>query len=407
LNGSGWDPSLFHDDDGRRWLLNMVLDHRPDRCATAGIAIQELHPESHALVGKARLIFPGTCRGCTEAPRLYKRNGFYYLLTAEGGTSWNHAVTVARSTALLGPYQADPDGPLLSSSDCLDSPLQKAGHGSLVQTENDDWYLAHLCARPVMPQRRSLLGRETAIQKIRWTGDAWPRLDGGGCVPRVVVPAPRPEGGNRQATKPASALDDFDQPSLSLDWSTLRVPADESWLTLRARPSHLRLRGRESFLSQHRQSLVAKRLSHFRATVQTVVDFEPDDPRQAAGLICIYDTRDLLYLQLSWDEQAGKSVGLLQVDRGRCRRIGEPVALPPRHRCFLRADLDHAHFSFAFSIDGAQWTPIGSALDATQLSDEYGDKDGFTGAFVGLCAQDLTYQRKTADFDYFRYEARE
>ena len=100
LNSSGFDPSLFHDDDGRKWLVNMLWDHRPGRNRFAGIVLQEYSPQARALVGERKLIFAGTPLGLTEAPHLYKRDSWYYLLTAEGGTGWNHAVTMpARATS--------------------------------------------------------------------------------------------------------------------------------------------------------------------------------------------------------------------------------------------------------------------------------------------------------------------
>ena len=103
LNGTGWDPSLFHDGSGRTWLLNMRLDHRAGHPATAGVVMQELLAGSQRLSGPIHNLFPGTALGCTEAPQLFTRGGWFYLATAEGGTSWNHAVTVARSRDLLGP----------------------------------------------------------------------------------------------------------------------------------------------------------------------------------------------------------------------------------------------------------------------------------------------------------------
>ena len=134
-----------------------------------------------------------TDRGCLEAPHLYRRNGFYYLMAAEGGTGFGHGVTLARSREITGPYEPGPVNPFLTSNPAphfgrndrdylrpqLDNPyaeLQKAGHGCLVDTPDGEWYVAHLCARPLDPTRRSMLGRETAIQQVEWTDDGWLRL---------------------------------------------------------------------------------------------------------------------------------------------------------------------------------------------------------------------------------------
>ena len=103
LHSSGFDPALFHDDDGRKYLVNQLWDHRPGQNRFAGIVLQEYSVEERRLVGERVNIFGGTPLGLTEAPHLYKRNGYCYLLTAEGGTGWGHAVTMARSKALRGP----------------------------------------------------------------------------------------------------------------------------------------------------------------------------------------------------------------------------------------------------------------------------------------------------------------
>ena len=111
VNSDGFDPSLFHDDDGRKWWLNMVWDHRPGRSFFYGIALQEYSLEKQNLVGESRIIFKPTELDCTEGPHLYKRNGYYYLLTAEGGSGYEHAVTLARSRDIGGPYELHPQKP--------------------------------------------------------------------------------------------------------------------------------------------------------------------------------------------------------------------------------------------------------------------------------------------------------
>ena len=118
------------------------------------------------LVGERRVIFTGTPLGFTEGPHLYKRDGYYYLLTAEGGTGWGHAVTMARATAIDGPYELHPDVHVLSARHRPDAALQRAGHADLVETPDGDTYMVYLCGRPLPNRGRCTLGRETAIQKM-------------------------------------------------------------------------------------------------------------------------------------------------------------------------------------------------------------------------------------------------
>jgi xylan 1,4-beta-xylosidase len=115
LHSLGFDASFFHDDDGRSWMLSMAADFRPGRETFAGITLQEYDRENRRLTGEVSTIFTGTQAGLVEGPHLYRRDGWYYLVTAEGGTFWKHQVTVARSRAITGPYEVDPDGPMLTS----------------------------------------------------------------------------------------------------------------------------------------------------------------------------------------------------------------------------------------------------------------------------------------------------
>ncbi len=179
LNSSGFDPSLFCDDDGRKYLLNMLWDHRPGQNRFAGIVLQEYSPRHQELVGPRRIIFQGTSIGFTEGPHLYRRGEYYHLLVAEGGTSWGHAVTMARSRQLEGPYEVHPDTYVLTARDRPDCELQRAGHASLVDTRDGETYMAYLCGRPLANRGRCVLGRETAIQKMVWSPDGWLRTADG------------------------------------------------------------------------------------------------------------------------------------------------------------------------------------------------------------------------------------
>ncbi|GIQ70591.1 glycoside hydrolase family 43 protein [Xylanibacillus composti] len=401
LNSSGFDPSLFHDEDGRKWLLNMLWDFRKGRNAFAGILLQEYSVEARQLIGPVYNIFKGTALGLTEGPHLYKRNGYYYLMTAEGGTQYEHAVTVARAKSITGPYETDPAGPMLTSKGHPELPLQKAGHGSLVETHTGEWYLAHLCGRPAAA-RYCILGRETALQRCGWTEDGWLRLADGGNAPSVEVQAPAIPAA---PVKPIPEKDDFDESELSLHWNTLRLPPDPSWLSLTARTGYLRLSGRESMSSLHAQSLVARRQQSFHFEAETAVEFEPEHFQQMAGLILYYDTDDYVYLRLTHLEGVGKVLGIIQSIAGQYDELlDEEVVVEGNERCYLKAVVHRERLQFHYSLDGEAWKNVGPAIGIRHLSDDYADLIRFTGNFVGVCVQDLAGTRKHADFDYFRYK---
>lgn len=410
LNSSGFDPSLFHDDDGRKWLVNMVWDHRKGRNPFGGILMQEYSEEERKLVGPIHNIFKGSPIGLTEAPHLYKKDGWYYLMTAEGGTEFNHAVTMARSKSLFGPYEIDPKNPMLTSCDKPDLRLQRAGHASLVQTQHGDWYIAHLCGRPLLPEVRCNLGRETAIQKCYWDDDGWLRIEGGGNSPRDEVDGPGLPLVHSEAER---EKDDFDDEKLSKHYSSLREFISEEWATLKERPGYLRMVGRESLNSVHRQSLIARRQQSFIFEAETAVEFEPDTFQQMAGLVYYYNTENYYYLRISHDEELGKTMAVYVNNRGRYDEILESdISIEGLDRCYLKVAVTNQTLQFYYSSDGEEWLKIGKELDASKLSDEYAviEDNGyfrahaFTGAFVGICVQDLSGTNKEADFDYFIYK---
>ncbi|WP_374215097.1 glycoside hydrolase family 43 protein [Streptomyces longispororuber] len=419
--GGGFDPSLFHDTgpggSGRSWLLWLSWDHRPGHDPFGGILLQEWDRTARRTVGPARRIFSGTPLGRTEGPHLYRKDGWYYLVTAEGGTSWEHAVTVARSRDVTGPYTPDPAGPLLTAygDDALE--LQKAGHGSLVETPGGAWYLAHLTARPLTPRGACVLGRETALQRVHWTLDGWPRVDGdaGPGRPSVQVPAPT---GERLSSQPPAAA-----PANVLDpgWMTLRRHPDPSWLTRTGAHDGtpgLRLRGGESLSSLHEQSLVARRQQHLRFTAGTTVSFRPRSPQHMAGLVHFYNTQLWHYAHVTWTEEQGRVLRLAVCDRGRYSEPAPLVRLPPDGPVRLRLTGRGSEAAFSWSVgtdpDVRAEHPLGPALDVARLSDEYatvGDGAhfsswGFTGAFIGVCAQDLTGGGRPAGFTALDYQER-
>lgn len=405
LNSSGFDPFLFHDDDGRKWLLNMRWDFRKRKNSFSGIIMQEYSPEEQRLVGPIHTISAGTDIGVTEGPNLFKHNGWYYLLMAEGGTGWNHAATLARSREITGPYEHDPQYPLMTTVDVPEHPLQKAGHGAIVETQTGEWYMSFICARPLLGRRLCPLGREMGIVKLEWTEDGWLCQEGGVRAPKLEAQAPNL---TPHPFPSLPATDHFDELKLGLAYQTLRVPAEESWLSLTERPGFLRLRGRESLCSLFRQSMVARRLEHFVAEAETCVEFEPQHFNEMAGLVLYYDDRDHFYLRISYDETLGKHVSLIVSDQGQFDEPeGAVVSAEGWNRVYLKVSIRYDEVRFSCSPDGEKWLPVGDLLDLGQLSDEYEGKLGFTGTFIGLCAQDLSGTQRHADFDYLRYEGQD
>ena len=398
MNSSGFDPSLFHDDDGRKWFVNMLWDHRPNHNSFGGIVLQEYDHEQKKLVGPVKNIFLGTPIGLVEGPHLYKRGGYYYLLTAEGGTFTTHAASMARSRNIDGPYDIMPDNPMISSSANPEVLLQAAGHGSLVENKDGSWIFAHLCRRP-LPSGRSILGRETALQAIEWV-DGWPRLKAGGHVPQDVYEGPDlpicewPKEPSR---------DDFDDETLGIEWQSPRVlPSDASSLT--ERPGFLRVYGRECINSNFEQSLLARRqrAKHIQAT--TCMQFTPENFQQMAGIVAFYSTDSFYYLYVSHAEHAKKALSVMRCERGNLTfPVEKEYTLDGLENIYLRITIKDDRIRLSYSRDGETYYAVGFEEDASILSDEHASPIGFTGNFVGMACQDLGGTRLHADFDWFEY----
>ena len=415
LNSSGFDPSVFHHED-KKWYVNMIWDHRPETTRVTGdaaryfygIVLQELDLETRTLVGPSKRIFHRGPRGLTEGPHLYYRDGWYYLLVAEGGTSLHHAALFARSRQIDGPYESDPEGYIVTSEPKSDR-LLRAGHGSLVETEAGDWFLAHLCSRPLPGRGRSVMGRETALQAVRWSDDGWPRLAHGNHRPQMTVSTTL--SGPTEQPAPQNERVDFDDDRLPLNFQTLRFGLGEDMLSLKERPGWLRLKGRHSLGSTFEQSLVARRQQAFRFSVSTCVDFSPDSFQQFAGLVCYYGQTKYLYLHISHHEERGRILDLsLCLANDHCSYpLPEPILLPDDGVVWMGAEVEYDQVKFWYGLSEGDHRPIPGAYDYSHLSDEVGGGGSganFTGAFVGLACQDLTGAGRAADFDFFSYEER-
>jgi len=403
LNSGGFDGSFFHDEN-KTWFTNMLVDHRGAKFF-GGVELQEYDIKKKKLVGKTFYLTTGTKLGCTEGPHLYKRNGYYYLILAEGGTEYGHASTILRSKQVTGPYVEHPKNPILTCKDNPQHPIQKSGHASMIEASNGDWYIVFLVGRPLTTHGRCVLGRESAIEEIIWVDD-WPILKNKTNLPRVKIPMPELA---EYAFDKECIRDNFDSSSLNINFQSLRVPTNENWVSLTERPGFLRLKGKESLTSMHTQALIARRIQHFKVEVSTSIDFEPDNFQQMAGLVLYYNTGHYHYLNISTNGD-NKLISIVSSNNFDTVEQGEKVIIPKNTTVILKASIENENLQFSFSTHTSTFTNIGKVLDMSVLSDDH-VRDGseryrpaFTGSFVGLCCQDLKTNRKHADFDWFDYK---
>ncbi len=422
LNSAGFDASIFHDEDGKKYVVSLEWETREGYEKPGEICMVEYDPEKQEVMGHVKRIWRGgTDRGCIEAPHLTKRGEYYYIMCAEGGTGYNHCVTMGRSKNVWGPYEKDPMNPIVTSQpgesyerhdpDHLkpkyynpDSILQKSGHGSYVDLPNGETYLLHLCARPFAPELSCTLGRETSIQKMKWTEDGWLRMaDGSNLAKMEVEEAALPEALMSQIPD----FDDFDSEELGLCYYAPRI-MPESFVDLKARPGYLRMRGQESRTSLNRVSILARKLTSVYATVTTKMEFQPEVYQHSAGLILYYDNMNYVNLRKYYSQTLGGSaLSIVHLENGEKNEMVDTRIGVRDVPVYLRMKIEGRRFHFEWGYDGETYTPIGGEFETARFSDEYCRFGEFTGTFVGMTCADRARHRHYADFDFFEYIADE
>ena len=399
INSSGFDPSLFHDDDGRKYFVNMEWDYRKinngeEGKQFSGILLTELDPVTLKPVSKPVKIYKGTDRLLVEAPHIYKKDGYYYLFTAEGGTQYEHTQTVARSKALYGEYENHPNLYLICAREAYkqraEGKLQKTGHGSIAQAKDGRWWFAFLCGRPLEDTEYCPLGRETSINEIVWR-DNWPYLKNGTQVADVEF-----EGyGEKKAPEAIDYY--FSSERFRLDFQTPRTFPKYS-----IENGSLRLYGGDSPVSDFSQGMLVRRQTEFKFEAQTSLTLNGSNFQQMAGLVYRYDERTHYYLRIARDDEGKLTLGLLCMNAW---DFSMPVAEIPiaDGKIFMRLNVDGKSGKFSYSTDGTNYNEIQYCIDVTTLSDDYADPLGFTGAYVGMLCVDMRDKTAWADFHNFRY----
>lgn len=421
LHSAGFDPSVLHDEDGRKWVVSMEWETRDGYHKPGSICVVEYEPRKKEILGFPKRIWEGgTRRGCIEGPHLYQRNGYYYLMCAEGGTGYGHSVTVGRSQAIFGPYEPDPHNPILTSTADFDemdhddylklnrfnphSYLQKSGHGSIVETSLGEWYLVHHCGRPFLPELRCTLGRETCMQKMVWIEDGWLRMSGATNLAQEYF-----ESSALPEIKETAADTHyrFDRPVMPVSLYSPRIDS-QSFCSLRERPGYLRLRGQESFSSLNKVSLIARKLTSLHASVETKMDFAPKVYQHYAGLMIYYDNMDYILLRKTYSEKLNQEViDLLRVKSGeRIELLPEQVPVE-KGGIYFKIKIQARDTTFYWSMDGKVYQRIGDIYDTSEFSDEFCKAGEFTGTFVGMGCVDAMLHKECADFEFFNYQEEE
>lgn len=431
LNNFGFDPSLFHDADGRKYMVGMATDHRVPKKYAGRLVLQEYDPVKKEMTGPVRDIYKAD-KIFLEGPHIFRRGKWYYLFSADTGTGESHGQTMQRSENIWGPYEMyradfmvrtseDEAYSIITSRHHEDILLQKSGHCDLVETPEGEWYAVHLCGRASQERnpsdarrfagcRRYMLGRETAIQKMKWTEDGWLVLECGGNTPQREVEMPKRRSTGQTADgkedgETEFVRDDFDKQQLHLDYQSLRIPMDGHYISLKERPGYLRMYGRSGLSSKFSQTLIARRMREYHMEASACMEFEPEVFKQMAGLILMYDTDNYLYLHVSHDEDVGKCITLLKAENRKYEYLMGYLPLEQEKAVCLKLAVNGSQAQFFYGYREGEWKQTGPSVNAGFLSDEACEEGWFTGTMVGICCQDLTGFGRYADFDWFEVKS--
>jgi len=272
IDEDGIDPSIFNDDDGRRYML-----------LNRGARILELSADATKQISEASLLYYGDNKRAPEGPHIIKKDGYYYLFMAEGGTGIGHKVTVARSASLMGVYEPSPYNPIMTQIN-PGAALQRCGHGDLVDTPDGRWYMVYLCGR-MLDKKYSILGRETSIDPVEWTADGWPIVNKGD-GPSCLQLKPFPLYKAKEYSKKFSAT------GLPLDFMTPR-PFEEGAVKCIENSdgfSFIIKGSKEKLSSKDSRNIVVRRQSDFafEACVNMKIPGKLEDG-QFAGITGYYD----------------------------------------------------------------------------------------------------------------------
>jgi len=389
----GIDPDLFIDSDSRAWIAyNGPPAGAPAYQGHRAIWLQELDLKTRKILGPRSIIVNGGVDITQhpiwiEGPHLIKKEGWYYLIAAEGGTASGHSEVVFRSKTLAGPYIPGPDNPILTQRD-LDPgrpfPVAATGHADFVDAGQAGWWSVFLGTRPY-ETNLSNLGRETLLLPVTWQ-HGWPyMLPPKTPVPRVLA---RPQLPATLVVDRSRWRDNFESKTLSPDWEMMRTPA-KNWYSFGAGPGALTLQARAVSISgSANPSFLGKRQRHENAVVETEVHYIPVRDGDRAGLVVFADERHHYFLGICRDRQGPKLVvamrnGADDPDAGRIIAAAAYAGLPG-DAIRLRVNARGAAYDFSFAVGGAAWTVLLANADGRILASE--PTNQFTGTLIGVYA---------------------
>jgi Beta-xylosidase len=374
IDHRGIDPSLFFDEDGACFYCGTGEGENGKQ----GIVLFEIDPENGRILSDKRMISYGLTANWPEGPHIYKVNGWYYLMLAEGGTEYSHMETIFRSRDIHGSYEPCPHNPILSNRFEMYNQIQCCGHADIAQDSNGNWWMVCLGIRK-LPNGTLLhnLGRETFLAPVTWTEDGWPIVGTNGTI-QEVMSAPLPQG---KAESPSPDFrDDFTNTVLDVEWTSIRKYDGDR---IKSGGGKLRIQGGPETLNDYTPSFIGVRQKEFVMTANVTVSAEFPCSEAKAGMTVFYskDNHYDFYLQ----KECGKLYAVLSKKIMDVETIAGRVCLQDcGDEATLQIQTGVTEYVFRV-VSGKDTITVGTGYTAG-LCTEATMTMTFTGTFIGLFA---------------------
>jgi alpha-N-arabinofuranosidase len=393
----GIDPSFFFDDDAKAYIVHngSPPDNEPLYPGHRALYLFPFDVNSGKVSGPGKIIVNGGTDLAKkpvwiEGPHIFKRNGFYYLIAAEGGTGEQHSEVVFRSRSVDGPYEPYSGSPILTQrtlSPSRPDPITSTGHADFVETQNGEWWAVFLGCEPYKDAFYNT-GRQTFLLPVKWV-DGWPViLDADKTVPRVVARPnlPAQAAGTQPMTGPFQWTADFTGKQLPYSLNTLRTPTSK-WWNMDAIHAALFLEPRPEDLDSTRDpSLVARRQQHANFTSSVQVRFGENDRPSDAGLVAFQNETHSFFLGVRLSPQGQRTV-FLERRNDDISQVASASLPGNAHDVVLRVEGAGARYRFYYRVGSEAWTQLGGDQDGTTLSTK--KAGGFVGTYIGMFARSL------------------
>lgn len=393
----GIDPSLFFDDDGKAYYVGTRPN--PEGVRYNGDWedwVQELDLNTMRLVGDSHKIWKGALRDAIwpEGPHLYKIDGYYYLMIAEGGTGPEHAVTIARSKSIFGKYEGCPRNPIITHRHLGKSyPIKHVGHADLVKTQDDKWFMVMLGSRTCEGYCNT--GRETFLAKVIWE-EGWPVVNPGVGILELEQDHELP----KYEIEPKDSCYHFHGNKLDYRWVFLRNPS-ENLYSLSEKEGCLRLYLKQTNLKEiDNPAYIGIRQEEYYYSVSTMMEFKPNSEKEWAGIAIVQSNE--YHISYGYTMKNGKYfLEIIECINGKDTFINE-IEINCK-KLYLKVVGKGQKLDFYYGTDGVSYNVLERDVSSTNLSTEIAG--GFVGCTMGMYAtSNGEVSDNYADFYWFEYK---